>query len=527
MQPLVCRALIFTLAGIFFIPAPAPAQILDQIGVTLLRAMTTNVDGSGIWVAQPEASAPTFEVKPDAVGQPINLFTYASAAGTATNYPNSVGTESGHADGVGANFYGMTGAGVATNVAHVDNFDANYFINVYVVSNLAVLTDAVVNQSFTFGNVTNNIQTNGVYPIPVSDQQGIDSVYDDYAAYFGTVFVSAVNNQYSVSPPGTAYNSIGVAAYGGSSSIGPTLDNGRCKPDLTAPAGVTSFSTPQVAGAAAVLLQAALRGDGGSDTNSASDMRVIKALLLNGAVKPAGWTNSNSSPLDARYGAGVLNVFNSYEQLAGGEQAFCATTLISPGAAHPPVAVTNTISATSGWDAEFISSSATNDVVNHYFFNISNGIATATLVWNRQPGKTNINDLNLFLFNAANSNLIACSTSRVDNVEHIFAPQLAAGRYDLQVMKNGGSNVVSDAEVYALAWAFVSPALQIAQAGTKATVSWPTYPAGFLVEAATNLAAPTWNTNALPASVFTNSLNNLMMNATNAVRFFRLRSPNF
>ena len=65
-------------------------------------------------------------------------------------------------------------------------------------------------------------------------------------------------------------------------------------------------------------MQAALRGDGGSDTNSAFDIRTIKALLLNGAVKPADWTNIAPSPLDTRYGAGVLNVLNSYEQLAGG-----------------------------------------------------------------------------------------------------------------------------------------------------------------------------------------------------------------
>ena len=529
MNRFICQVVVLAalLAG-GFVPT-ARAQNLDQIGVTLLRAMATNVDGSGICVAQPEASAPAFEVKPAAVGQPTNLFTYASAAGTATNYPNSVGTESGHADSVGANFYGLTGYGVATNVAHVDNYDADYFITNYVFNLAPMPAASVVNESYTFSEQS------------ISDQQQIDSAYDDYAAQYQTLFVSAANNygtynppsSYSttnVVPPGTSYNNISVGAYLNGTfhnSLGPTLDNGRCKPDITALSDVTSFSTPQVAGAAAVLLQAALRGDGGGDTNAASDLRTIKALLLNGAVKPADWTNSNSAPLDARYGAGVLNVFNSYEQLAGGEQVFCASKAVALGAAHPPVAVTNTISTTSGWDAEIISSSATNDAVNHYFFNVSNGMATATLVWNRQSGETNINDLDLFLFNAANSNLVACSTSRVDNVEHIFMPRLAAGRYDLQVLKNGGTNVVSDAEVYALAWAFVSPALQIAKTGTNAAVSWSVYPAGFRVETATNLAAAAWVTNALPSSSITNSRNSLIVNATNALKFFRLRQPNF
>jgi len=515
MKRLICHATV--LAVLLSTCLTARAQALDQTGVTLLRAMTTNVDGSGIRVAQPEANfdlGTNWEVNPGAVGQPTSRFTYISGSGSTTNFPNSLSSESGHADGVGDNFYSPA-YGAATNVAHVDNYDADFFITNYIFNLLPMPAAAVVNQSFTFGALS------------IGDQQSVDWYYDYYSAASGILFVSAADNGGNVHAPGTSYNCICVAAFGGSASVGPTIDNGRCKPDLTAPAGVTSFSTPQVSGAAAVLLQAALRGDGGGDTNAASDLRTIKALLLNGAVKPADWTNSNSSPLDARYGAGVLNVFNSYEQLAGGEQAFCATNLISIGAAHPPVGVTNTISATSGWDAEFIFSGATNDAANHYFFNVSNGIATATLVWNRQLGATNINDLDLFLFNAANSNLVVCSTSRVDNVEHIFAPQLAAGRYDLQVVKNGGTNVVSDAEIYALAWTFVSPALQIAKVGTNATVSWPAYPAGFLVEATTNLAASAWSTNALPANIFTNSRNSLTLNVTNAARFFRLRSLNF
>jgi hypothetical protein len=515
------------LAVAMFASLPALAQNLDLIGVTLLRLQTTNVDGSGIRVAQPEgidtSTTPgtnTWEVNPATVGQPANLFTYFSSAGMTSTFPNSVGFESGHADSVGGNFYGRT-VGVATNVAHVDNFEADYFINTYLVSNLMVLGDLVVNQSFTFG------------PLAAPDQAAVDSAYDDYAETNGTIFVSAacnLNISVQVCAPGTAYNCISVGAYANGAygnSIGPTIDNGRCKPDITAQSDVTSFSTPQVAGAVALLAQAALRGDGGSDTNAAFDMRTIKALLLNGAVKPAGWTNANSSPLDARYGAGLLNVFNAYKQLAGGKNYSDATNSIAHGAAHPPAASTNTVSSGNAWNLQNIASSATNDTVHHYFFNVSNGIATATLVWSRQLGQTNINDLDLFLFNAANSNLVAWSTSRVDNVEHIFVPQLAAGRYDLQVLKNGGSNVVSDAETYALAWAFVSPTLSIAKSATNAVLSWPVYPAGLRLEAATNLASPVWSTNNVPASAVTNSVNRVILSAANAQQFFRLRQPNF
>ena len=223
----------------------------------------------------------------------------------------------------------------------------------------------------------------------------------------------------------------------------------------------------------------------------------------------------------------MLNVFNAYEQLAGGKNNSGATNLITVGSAHPPTAITNTVSSGSGWNRQALASGATNDTVNHYFFNVSNGTVTATLVWNRQLGETNINDLDLFLVNAANGNLVACSTSRVDNVEHLFVPRLTAGRYDLQVLKNGGTNAVSDAETYALAWAFVAPTLTLAKSGTNAALTWPVYPAGFRVEATSNLGSPGWSTNNLLPPVITNSRNTLILNATNGQQFFRLRQPDF
>ena len=505
----------------------ASAQNLDEIGVTALSAVAPGVDGSGIRVAQPEANADgdtnhpsAFEVSPAVVSQPTNRFAYASALGAATGFTNAVGSESGHANSVGAYFYGRTGHGSATNVAHVDNFDAEYFINFYVFSNLATLPDPVVNQSFTFGNLT------------VSEQQAVDSAYDDYAAGNGTIFVSAANNLGNsgvVRAPGTAYNSISVGAYYNGTygnSIGPTIDNGRCKPDITAPNAATSFSTPQVAGAAALMLQASARGDGGSDTNAATDLRTVKALLLNGAVKPADWTNSASSPLDMRYGAGMVNVLNSYQQLAGGKNPASTSNSIPLGAAPIPATATNLISVLSGWNFTSIASDAADDSEQHYYFDAPNGLATATLVWNRQFGQTNINDLDLLMFDA-NNHLVAVSTSRVDNVEHIFLPRLAAGKYDLLVLKHGGTNVVSDAETYALAWAFVSPELTLTKSGANMTVSWPAYPAGFRVETTTNLTTGNWSTNNLPAVTLAGGTNLAQVPTTNGARFFRLRQPNF
>src|SRR3989442_1688197 len=275
---------------IAFCLAPLLAWPADPVGVIFLRSLDSSLTGSGVSVIQAEApvSGTSWEVSPLAVGQPGSLFTWIS--GTATNaaiFPNSSGTESGHADEVGNDFYG-TAAGVAPGVAHIDNYEAGFFYSSRVQS-LTAISGKIVNQSFIF-----------VGPTTTYDQN-----YDNYAARFGTLFVNGAGNSGTVSAPATCYNGLGVAAYGGSSATGPTAD-GRSKPDITAPASLTSFSTPLVAGAAVILLQAANRDDGGpSPASRAGDIRTLKALLLNGAEKPADWPHVAPAPLDTRYGAGV------------------------------------------------------------------------------------------------------------------------------------------------------------------------------------------------------------------------------
>ena len=501
-------------------------SLLDINGVTLLRAVTTNLNGTGIRVAQPEASSDTnlldFQINPNEpnVAQPISLFTYASSLGSATNYPNAVGSFSGHAVQVATYFFGRP-LGVATNISHVDNYDADYFINTFILTNSPPNPNArIVNQSFIFG------------PLSVPDQQMVDSAYDDAAALHNTLFVSGAGNSGPVNAPATCYNGLGVAAFGGASSVGLTPDNGRCKPDITAAAPATSFSTPQVAGAAAVLLQAGLRGDGGSDTNSAAKIQTLKALLLNGAVKPVNWTNSISSPLDARYGAGVLNVFNAYMQLAGGKHAAVELTSVNLLDPHPPGANPANINAASGWSFATLSSTPSKDRINHHYFNLTNAISnatftvTATLIWNRQQNQTNLNDLDLFLYDTTTSNLIAQSISGVDNVEHIYT-NVPPGRYDLQVLKYGGSaangNITSN-ESYALAWEFFALPLSITTSNTNAIVTWPIYPDGFALQATPTLNPPTWSTLNLPRTI-TNGTNRVEVPLNSSNQFFRLLRP--
>jgi hypothetical protein len=519
--------------GAFFLLVTVPnvfAADTDTNGVHLLHTVDPTLQGQGVRVGQPEGSespdisVDAFEVNPFVVGQPTNLFTWISSAGYAGVFPNTVGTQSVHGNSVAEAFYGG-GAydSVAPQVAHVNNYDADYFYNHFIAHGLAT-TNRVVNQSFNFSNPDGS-------HLSLSDEQSVNSDYDDYALQYGVMFVSGAGNDgTNVYAPATTYNGIGVGVFPGTSSHGPTLD-GRCKPDITAAGAlVTSFSTPYVSGSAAVLVQAGMRGDGGADTNAASDNRTIKALLLNGAVKPANWTNSVIAPLDARYGAGILNAFNSWHQMKGGEHPRIESTTVTSGNPHPPGANLANEPVLTGWDFNALTNAGgSQDHIAHYYFNLTGSnqfTCTATLVWNRQMGMSAINDLNLFLYNAANSNLVLNSTSAVDNVEHLWIPTLPPGRYDLQVQKNAASQVSSN-ETYALAFEFFNISATITQANTNAVITWPIAPAGFEVQSATNITSPvTWSPVTSTVTVDTNAGQNIVtVPLTNGIQFFRLQRP--
>ena len=292
----------------------------------------------------------------------------------------------------------------------------------------------------------------------------------------------------------------------------------------------TSYSTPYVAGSAAVLIQAGSRGDGGPNTNAATDVRAIRALILNGAIKPTDWTNGTSAPLDARYGAGLLNVFNSWEQMKGGQHAFIESGSVSSGAPHPPGANTNNEPVLAGWDYNTNTTSSLQDTVNHYYFNLPGRnpfTLTATLVWNKQDGASAINNLDLFLYSTANGNLITCSTSQVDNVQHIYWPALPAGRYDLQVLKQGSLNQVSTSETYALAFEIFNMPLRIQLTNGNTVITWPLAPTGFQLQSTASLSPPvSWTPVTNTVSITTNQ-NVVTLVPGASTQFFELVRPSF
>lgn len=437
------------------------AAYQDEIGLVDLRNRDASLTGSGVLVGQIEAQRNETDYQADPANTGLNpdRFTYYDTAFTWSDGGSTFDSsrESGHANTVGSRFYGVTSGtqntdGVAPGVAGIGVFEAGHYYNALVQPG----TDtgaAVVNQSFVF---------------PSTDSD-IDRDYDDYASDLNVLFVNGIGNDGSIPSPASSYNGIAVNVAGNSAS---PLADGRSKPDISAPgSSVTSFVTPLVSGAAAILIQSARADHAGAGTSpSASDPRTIKALLLNGASKPEGWTNSSERPLDVGYGAGILNINQSHLQLVAGRFAPTRDEVLTEADnPHPPPSgETGSVASYRGWNLGTVTNTAVTggppqnrkqyDVTDHYFFDLSSDdaaefILNATLVWNRQNRQRNINNLELFLYNEGGA-LVASSQSSVDNVEHIHQPQIPAGRYVLQVHKPYNNGRITNDETYALAFDF-------------------------------------------------------------------------
>jgi hypothetical protein len=151
------------------------ASDADMIGLTAMRRERPTITGMGIPVAQPESQENTNAWEASPYLNLLPTFTWTSDSGTTTNFPNIVGLESGHADGVGYQFYSLS-SGVAPGVSRVDSYDAQYFFDT-VITNNRPMQARVINQSFIF-----------------SPSVEIDASYDHYAATYNVLFVSGMNS---------------------------------------------------------------------------------------------------------------------------------------------------------------------------------------------------------------------------------------------------------------------------------------------------------------------------------------------
>lgn len=427
---------------------------LDDIGVTGLWELDPSLTGAGVTVGMVEAQngAGLYQINPSTTGLPADRFRFYESAspygGTGAAYSSE--KESWHANSVGDGYFDVQ-TGVAPGVARVENFEAEYFYN-QIVSRVfrgtwtpTSVASQVVNQSFVFST---------------SDATTIATVsrfYDAYANQYGTLFINGLNNDTGTltNAPASMFNGIRVGRLDG---------NHSGSPDLIAPGSATSFAAPYVSGAAAILIQAAERGDvlANAGTNPA-DARVIKAVLLSGATKTEGWTNSATTPLDASVGAGIVNVLNSYHILSAGQKATTLTEAVAHGVT--PVARDFTslaaLEGNAGWDLRSLTASTTTDQVAYYLFDLSNDAEvtlsfTATLTWNSLAdvalATNQISNFDLLLIDVANQAIVGSSVGDAQNIEHLYLTGLAPGQYSLQVILRGGDSAPIFTDTYALAY---------------------------------------------------------------------------
>ncbi|MCK7574569.1 MAG: hypothetical protein MZV65_00670 [Chromatiales bacterium] len=351
----------------------------------------------------------------------------------------------------------------------MDSYEANAWLN-------SLSTDA---DGVTLSRVANHSWVgNGSDPVDLVDHSGDTLHLVDRMVQRGeSIQVVAINNGSGNQPLlGSAYNVIAVGRTDGNHAKGSyALSNdtayvgGRTRPDIVAPQGSTSAATPVVAAAAALLVQTGHRGSTrlskGSTTLSgigtiynAERSETIKAALMAGAdrhtrntsisanitdYRSTGYKASNG--LDRRYGAGQVNIWNSYRIIAAGEH----NSRQDGGSG---------IIGMSGFDYDgvFGGPKGSNRMASYFFTVHSRKVLSASLAWNlwvpdNRSVTATLPDLNLVLFDrsAGSIDTLARSNSTRDKTENLWVQLVGGHRYELRVTTSGSLSSPCD---YALAW---------------------------------------------------------------------------
>ncbi len=479
--------------------------------------------GSGVGVTQIEAkylgnNRPMNAVTPSAMGT-------GNFSGVTFRFRSPVTGESSHAVTVGNNFYGNT-LSFTPGIANVDSYDADHWLTTGLLraGELTVVPNATLNLSRV---------ANHSYVGAISTQAGfnVSEVLDvlqrvDYLVERDDLInVVGMNNALTVNTGGSVGNntatllsygsntiSVGVSSLihlnGTPVSLGPDPVYGsgtdpltgyyeHQRPDLVAPAAATSYATPLVGSAAALLIDAS-RAHGptsGTPWSTISyDVRyetspgvnykvyagdtseVIRAALMAGAdrtffnsdgVKALDYrgTAAFQSPngLDRRYGAGQLNVRNSYDVLAGMQHA--VVDQANPNVmdlANPIIGVANVPVTGFDYDPAFGGENGSNSIARYNFTGSWTGQnLAASLVWNVGIDNDEFStfdpapalyDLNLKLWDVTNPGspvFVAESLSGHDNTENIFTTLTAGRNYQIEVSTPDAGTFEWD---YGLAW---------------------------------------------------------------------------
>ncbi|MGB8990914.1 MAG: hypothetical protein WCD80_02550 [Desulfobaccales bacterium] len=457
--------MVMALMLVSFWCAAATADYKDDIGYTALAnelgaGLPT---GAGVKVTQVEA----------ACGEPDpSLGEFAGKTFTIKS-PNLV--ISGHANAVGQIFYGNSGS-IAPGITSIDCYSAGSWTQPgflrYDTSTPLISSSRVANHSWGGSDLTAG------YNIAILAR--LDWVVDR-DEYINVVGMN--NGGAGVNAPllGSSFNAIAVGLSNGSAAYGsyalattpstPYASGSRTRPDLVAPSDYTSYATPMVSAAAALLVQEGHNGGttlstdpvvrsttnrNGDTIYNAERSEVVKAALMAGASRTSpnfsqSYVVNTANGLNNVYGAGQLNIYNSYHVIAGGEQNSREDYLAGGGEIK---------GLGFDYDPAFGGANASNKTGTYIFHTLTSGDLSASLVWNlKVAGITGqgfdttatLYHLGLYLYDVSDSNrLVASSDSSVDNTQNLWTSLNSDKIYQLVVKVDPGQlDFLWD---YGLAW---------------------------------------------------------------------------
>ncbi len=449
---------------------PAYADYKGDIEFTRLQEELNQdiSDGSGIPVAQVEAGDAWM---PDTS---LNRFD-----GKVIMDKSGASGISGHATSVGSLFYGNISS-MTPGISLIDGFSAldwltSGFLNTGNNTKKPGITSARLANHSWIGSFTEN-----TYNSDALRRLDWIAERDEY------IQVAALSNGSANQPFfSSSFNAIIAGRTdGGHGQDLPYIDDiyteNRVRPDVVAPKSTTSSATPVVASAAALLVHTGHKNPGlstdpesfftlnrGGDTiYNAERSEVIKAALMAGADRytsnadganirdyRSDAANMSANGLDLRYGAGQVNIYQSYHIIAAGEQNSHDDEPENGNIGH------------SGFDYDpcFGGLEGSNNEASYYFSTDSEHIRlAASLSWNLliAGGETNgfdgtasLYNLDLILYDItdpANPLLISSSESLTGNSENIWTLLGQNRDYLLQVIPGEGQ--VAFKWDYGLAW---------------------------------------------------------------------------
>jgi len=470
------KIIIFFFALIFCFGSVAYADYKADIGYFLLQAEVGAdlPDGSGVQVSHVEASS-NGHWMPDTANDEFSGKIITDVTGDS-GY-------SGHATAVGKLFYGNT-TSIAPGIDNISVYEANHWLQDGFLKFL--VWDYQPDQCSS--RVANHSWIGSASPESNSEiLRRLDWVIetDEFIQVAGLP-----NSSSSIALLSSAFNIIAVGRTDGvhaegTASVDDIYTGGRTRPDIVVPYGSTSGATPVVAAAVSLLVETGAENPSlstdpveqqtqnrnGNVIYNSERSEVVKAALTAGADRFTRNTstgditdyrddpsNRTENGLDSRYGAGQLNIYNSYQIIASSEQNSLEDDLGNQG-----------LVAHYGFDYDpfFGGSEGSNGLASYYLIADDNHtLLCASLVWNIKidggdkyafDGTATLYDLDVYLYDITDGGVVvAFSASSSENTENLFTTLTSGHEYLLQIQAGQGQD---DFEWdYALAWQMKSDA---------------------------------------------------------------------